>query len=78
MVSGPDEGPDDESVNGDHLNESTNVHHTSMRQPRDSSKYVNLNGKQLQLGSSTVPHQHSVYSQHSVYPHSCDIVTSYV
>ncbi len=31
MVSGPDEGPDDESVNGDHLNESTAVHHTSMR-----------------------------------------------
>jgi hypothetical protein len=81
MVSGPDEGPDDESVNGDHLNESTAVHNTSIRHPRDSTKYVNLQGEQLQLGSSTVPHPHSVYPLISprtdFTPHSCDIVTSY-
>jgi hypothetical protein len=81
MVSGPDEGPDDESANGDHLNESTAVHNTSMRQARDNTKYVDLHGEQLQLGSSTVPHPHSVYPLISprtdFTPHSCDIVTSY-
>jgi hypothetical protein len=81
MVSGPDEDPDDESANGDHLNESTAVHNTSMRQARDNTKYVDLHGEKLQLGSSTVPHPHSVYPLISprtdFTPHSCDIVTSY-
>jgi hypothetical protein len=82
LVSGPDEESDDEDEAEDtHAAAAAAAAGLGNSRRGNTTSYVDLHGEQLRLGSSAVPHPHSVYplvpSRTDFTPLSCDIVTSY-